>query len=134
MTLSSPGDLTLINATPFEWSRTYTHSYQMTAWDFPEKVKSGEIISVPVDWSILGNRNDAAGEASYLFTTDEGTVDEFQFQASFDGRERFHVLYENTSTFGNPPGADIDLEWDSGAGNPFIFSGKRKASFESTNP
>jgi hypothetical protein len=134
MALSRAGSLTLINATPFDWSRIYEHSYQMTKWDFPEQVKSGDIVSVEVDWSILGKREDAAGEASYAFKTDTGHNAEFQLQASYDGSRQLDVLYENSSTVGNPPGSTADLQWSRDAPNPFIFSGQQQASFASTNP
>jgi hypothetical protein len=134
MALDRAGTLTLINATPFNWDRLYSHSYQMINWDYPEQIKSGEIVSVEVDWSILGNRKDAAGETTYGFKTDTGHNAEFQLQASYDGSRQFHVLYENTSTFGNPPGSTGDLQWSQDAPNPFIFAGQLEASFTSTNP
>ena len=134
MALSKAGGLTLINATPFDWNLRYEHAYQMTKWDFPDQVKAGDVVSVEVDWSILGRREDAAGEATYSFTTDTGHDAEFQLQASYDGSRQFHVLYENTSTFGNPPGSSYDLQWSKDAPNPFLFSGQQQASFASTNP
>lgn len=111
MALSKSGALTLINATPFDWYRIYEHAYQMTRWDFPEQVKAGDIVSVEVDWSILGRREDSGGEATYSFKTDTGHDAEFQLQASYDGSRQYHVLSENTSTFGNPHGSTGDLQW-----------------------
>ena len=134
MALDRAGSLTLINATPFDWSRIYSHSYQMTAWDYPEQIASGEIVSVAIDWSILGHRNDAAGEATYAFTTETGHAAEFQLQASYDGDRQMHVLYENTSTYGNSLGSTGDLQWSRSAPNPFMFSGTGEGSFGSTNP
>ncbi|ETN46071.1 uncharacterized protein HMPREF1541_00255 [Cyphellophora europaea CBS 101466] len=134
MALSKAGSLNLINATPFDWSKIYDHSYQMSEWDFPEQVKSGDIVSVEVDWSVLGSREDSAGEASYSFTTDTGEDAELQFKATYDGNRQFHVLYENSSTFGNPPGSTADLQWSKDAPNPYVFSGQQQASFASTNP
>lgn len=134
MALTKAGALTLINATPFDWALRYQHADQMTEWDFPDQVKAGDVIGVAVDWDSKGNREDSTGEATYSFTTDTGHDAEFQLKASYDGSNQFHVLFENTSTFGNIPGSDYNLQWSEDAPNPFIFSGKQEASFASTNP
>lgn len=134
MAVSKAGALTLINATPFDWALRYHNAYQMTEWDFPEQIKAGDVIGVEVSWDSKGNRDDSAGEATYSFTTDTGHDAEFQLKASYDGSEQVHVLFENTSTFGNIPGSDYNLQWSKDAPNPFVFSGKEQASFASTNP
>ena len=39
--LNASGYLVLINATPYQWNRTFTQSYHMNNWDFPAAVLPG---------------------------------------------------------------------------------------------
>lgn len=135
MSVAKDGALNIINATPFDWNRIYSHEYQMGSWDLPEVIKSGDIVGVTVDWSILGNRDDSAGEATYAFLTDTGHDSELQFQAKYNGSPQMFVELTNASTFGNPPSdPPIDLQYSSDTTNPFIYSGAVRASFASTHP
>jgi hypothetical protein len=128
------GNLTIINATPFPWHKTFQHSYQMTEWDFPQQIGAGEIVTVATEWQWMGNRNDDAGEAGYSFTAEDGSTVGFQFHADHKGSPQLSVLLDSASTFGNPPGSRIDLDFTNDGDTPFIFSGNQKASFASSNP
>ena len=136
MSVAKDGALNIINATPFDWRKIYSHSYQLGSWDLPDEIKSGEIAGVQVDWNLLvGSRDDSAGEATYSFKTDTGHDAEFQVQATYKDGPQIHVEMTNTSTFGNPPpDALLDLVYSKDTTTPFIFSGALEDSFASTNP
>ena len=39
--VSASGYLVLINATPYQWNRTFLQSHHMNKWDFPAAVLPG---------------------------------------------------------------------------------------------
>jgi hypothetical protein len=132
--VAKAGALAIINATPFDWKRIYTHNYQMGSWDLPEEIKSGDIAGVEIDFSILGHKEVSAGEATYSFKSDTGHESELQFQARYDKGPQMFVELTNASTFGNPPSdPPVDLVYSSDTTNPFIYSGDLRASFASTH-
>lgn len=74
------GFMTLTNATPYEWKRTYLHSYQMNNWNFPLSIASGSSSRVYVEWceGFFKTISDDGGEANYTLGS---TGLNFQVQA-----------------------------------------------------
>jgi hypothetical protein len=133
MDLGLSGNLTIINATPFTWQRTFQHAYQMIEWDLPNQIAPGEIRTVSTQWGFLGKMSDDAAETGYSFNTPGGQVG-FQVQARYAKAPQLKVLLDRASTFGNPQGSSIDLGFVDYEDTPFIFSGRGQGSFGSTNP
>ena len=128
------GNLTIINATPFSWQKTFQHAQQMAKWDLPDRIDPGELVTVATEWGFTEDRSGDTGVTGYSFSTPSGDDVGFQFQAHHNDGPQLSVLLDNSSTFGNPTGSSIDLGFTNDGENPFIFSGNQKASFESTNP
>ena len=134
MDISAAGNLTIVNATPFPWQKTFQNGYQMAQWDFPDRIEAGEIATVASAWGSVGNMSAAGGDAGYSFSMASEEDIGFQFQASYNEGPRLSVLLDNASTLGNPAGSTIDLGFTDDAENSFIFSGTKLASLQSTNP
>jgi hypothetical protein len=133
MEIGLGGNLTIINATPFAWQRTFQHSYQMTQWEFPSQINPGEKVSVTPEWGFLGRPSDDAAEAGYSISMGAAGDVGFQFQARYSNSPQVSVLLDQVSTIGNPPGSAINLDFATLGDTPFIFSGNQQASFQSTN-
>ncbi len=106
----------------------------MQHWNFPEKIHPGHLVSVPAVWGVAGDISGDNAQARYSIALEDGTTVGFQLQAQYGDGPKFVVVYDNTSTFGNPPGTSINLGFANDAETPFIFSGELQESFESTNP
>lgn len=61
------GSVVIVNKTKWDMIRTGIHSYQMDAWNFPEKIEAGKSAKFYVEWSegIFETKGDDAGEAYY---------------------------------------------------------------------
>src|SRR4029077_14673409 len=83
------GTVVIVNATKYNWQRTYQHSYQMNSWNFPEVVGAWEKVTVYVEWdqNVFDNWGDDGGEAEYTFQDPNGKLrtEKFQFQARWPG-------------------------------------------------
>lgn len=61
------GTLNLVNGTPYTWTQTYVHSYQMNAWSFPATLAPGQVAAVYVEWDqhVTHDQADDAGEVTF---------------------------------------------------------------------
>ena len=62
------GQFLLVNETPFDWVKTYEHSYQMNNWCLPAKVPAWSSQQVYVEFSgaITDSTIDDAADTTYL--------------------------------------------------------------------
>lgn len=74
------GTVILLNGTPYQFVRSYQHSYQMAQYNFPTTIYPGQAASVYVEWqqSFFSSIKNDAGEVTYSI---QGTGDSFQVQA-----------------------------------------------------
>ncbi|NQT92046.1 MAG: hypothetical protein HQ559_04730 [Lentisphaerae bacterium] len=63
------GHLHITNASPYDWKLTYTHSYQMEAWDsrFPTTIQPGQSVTLYLEFRnhVFTTWTDDGGEATY---------------------------------------------------------------------
>src|ERR1700712_3210328 len=73
------GYVNLINASPYDWKLTYSHSYQMD-WQPAALIPAGTNHEQYLEWWYHhGNNGDCAAEATYELVGSPGTA--FQLQA-----------------------------------------------------
>ncbi|KAG9251236.1 uncharacterized protein F5Z01DRAFT_663639 [Emericellopsis atlantica] len=76
--------LTLMNGTPYNWQRNYSHSYQMVGWkqESPLSVKAGEAVQFLIQPSegLFDRSTDSAGELVYHL---EGTSTPMAFELKY---------------------------------------------------
>lgn len=67
------GHITIINNTNSKMIQTYSHSYQMEAWDFPKEIAAGERKRFYVEWcdNIFKCTSDDRGTAVYHLENDQ---------------------------------------------------------------
>ena len=127
------GHVVLINGTKYTWKKTYSHTYQMNSWKFPEKLDAGtvQVCYVEFNQQIFKEHTDDKGECFYQL---EGT--NFLFQILANARSIFEedgfqisIKYENFSNLGSNT---IVVKFDHNGYNPFSISG-REGKFISTN-
>ncbi|KAL7914880.1 PLC-like phosphodiesterase [Trichoderma velutinum] len=120
--------MTLINATPYTWQRSYIHQYQMPDWenDFPELIHPGKSASVLIqpsksyaDWA------DSAAEVVYDLV---GTSEPMSFMVKFNNRynslkvEFLHALSSMNNAMASVH--DFEITEFPGGGSAFIIAGK----------
>ena len=122
------GHVVLINGTKYTWKKTYSHTYQMNSWKFPEKIDAGTVQVCYIEWNqqIFKDQGDDKGECFYQL---EGTNFLFQILASAKSGFHISIKYENFSNLGSNT---IELGFDHNGFNPFSISG-REGKFISTN-
>ncbi|KAF2814969.1 PLC-like phosphodiesterase [Mytilinidion resinicola] len=98
------GYMTLVNGSPFDWTVTGSHSYQMSTWNWPT-ISAGKSSKVYVEYAIKGSTGDDAGEAYYKLA---GTSNTFQIQAKKLSDYHLYVTLDGMSTKTNPQGSVID--------------------------
>ncbi|OAQ62080.1 LysM domain-containing protein [Pochonia chlamydosporia 170] len=97
--------ISLINATPYNWTKTYNHSYQMNSWDskWPKLMQPGESVTVyaSIRFSPYHPMRDSAGETTYRI---EGTKNPMSFQVQCRSgivHEAYIQFLENLETLNN---------------------------------
>ncbi|PGH08809.1 hypothetical protein AJ80_07768 [Polytolypa hystricis UAMH7299] len=108
--LPSRGYLVLVNGSPYNWVRTYTHSYGMRTWDWPD-IPAAQSVQVPYEFNLLGTVSDSAGEASYRL---EGTDKTFQVRISARDGFRAGVNLDGMSTHDVNKGTTVNLGYRGG--------------------
>jgi hypothetical protein len=125
------GYLSVINATPYNLSLTYTHSYQMD-WKLRDIIVSGSSINQYIKYR--KNQYDAA-EATYTLV---GAPEPMSFTIQARKKpKRLEVRFDDAlSAINNPNGSLIDLRWVRDGAVPFVLAGLGTPSslFVSTNP
>ncbi|KAI0342816.1 PLC-like phosphodiesterase [Trametopsis cervina] len=125
------GQLLFVNGSPYNWSQTYIHSYQMNSWSFPNVITAGSIASVYVEWGQNASETASDDGAEVRFAM-QGTSHSFQMQARATTGFNLQAMLDNLTTQGNPQGTVLDLGWNHDSITPFILSGT-DGYFSSTN-
>ncbi len=84
--------MVLINNTPYDWTRSNMHSYQMHGWEFPEKINAYTSVGIYIEWdeNIFHHSKDDAGDVTYSF-------DERKDSSGNDIKELFSIKCSNGS-------------------------------------
>jgi hypothetical protein len=122
------GNITLVNGTAYDWQQTYTHQYQMNAWNFPATIPAGTSASVYVEWDqgVFTTQSDDAGEVTYTLA---GTAFNFQIQANASAGFMLRVQLLGLTALNYPQGSTLPLGWDwnnnpSGGHVTFVLAGE----------
>jgi hypothetical protein len=142
------GYITLVNGSPYDWTLTGQHSYQMSTWSWPTinagmnpkferpdrrqdiyylKGKSNEVY---VEWSTSGSIGDDAGEAYYQIS---GTSNTFEIQAKYASNFHLYVTLNGMATETNAKGAVIDEGFRHNAAVNWILSADESGAFWSNS-
>lgn len=127
------GYVTLINGTPYDWTKTHEHSYQMNSWNFPDVVPAWRSVRVYVEWdgNVFHTTSDDAAETNYTIA-ECGQV--FQIAASAKNGFDIRIVYLSLSTQGRPPGSSIDLGWNHDGDVNFVLSGPSDSFVDNAPP
>lgn len=132
--VSTGGDLTLVNGSPFRWILNSQHSYQMDTWIWPTinagmnnselettppLTKKGQASRVYVEFGTRGSTRDDAGEAYY--SIDE-TSDKFTVLSRKPSDYKLTISLDGMSTKQSSQGAKIDLGFRHNAAVNWIMS------------
>ncbi|KAK1253587.1 hypothetical protein MKX07_001664 [Trichoderma sp. CBMAI-0711] len=120
--------LALINGSPYIWSKTYIHQYQMPQWeqDMPQFIYPGESISILVQPTHgAGNWADSAAEVEYAL---RGTSEPMSFMIKFNNKGSSFLKVEyrgELASINNAKGSvhSLGINMYPG-GSAFILAGK----------
>ena len=123
-----PGYVTLINATPYDWKLTASHSYQLE-WSFPKVIPAGTVHEQYIKFK--KDHHDDGAEAHYALVNSPS-------QASFviKARPPKHIeiqFQDNLSSLNNPESSVINLGFVKNGAVFFVLSGDT-GSYVSSNP
>jgi len=121
--------MTLVNGSPFDWTLTYSHSYQMSTWSWPT-VAAGKSSKVYVEYGTKGSTRDDAGEAYYKLS---GTSNTFQVKARKPSDYHLYVTLDGMSTKTNAQGSTIDQGFEHDASVNWIVSADESGAFWSNS-
>lgn len=129
------GQVNIINGTPFKFTRTASHGYQMNGWDsnWPSEVAPYSVASVYVEFKtgFFVKTSDDGGEVSYSL---EGTDSAFEIQARGDGGFHVQVVLTGMSTLNNDHGSTISIGWRHDGSVSFALAGTDAGALVSSNP
>ncbi|MFI6737530.1 hypothetical protein ACIBI9_31790 [Nonomuraea sp. NPDC050451] len=125
------GYLTLRNNTPHEWKRDEQNSYQMNAWDFPERIPAHEDHKVYIEYDEgpFKTKTDDYGNVTYKLGNSDLSF-QIQARAAQEGSGDYHpnlradiqdLLKKSISP---DPAAIINLGWAHDGNVDFSLSGK----------
>lgn len=124
------GYINFINGTSYDWIMSMpTKPYQMKAWSFPDKIRSGTTATVYVEWGqgIFVNDSNDAGNVTF---TVGNMKNSFELQArKLNGNFTFLVYLAIDSS---PPASLINLGFIHNGAVNFILSGS-SGNFKSSN-
>ncbi|KAA8615560.1 PLCXc domain containing protein [Pyrenophora tritici-repentis] len=112
------GSITLVNASPFDWTLSGSHSYQMDTWQWPT-ISAGMASSISVEFSTRGHTSDDAGEAYYNI---DRTSEKFTILARKPSDYELTISLDNMSTKQNPKGTNVNLGFRHNAAVNWILS------------
>ncbi|GAB0136297.1 hypothetical protein EsDP_00004603 [Epichloe bromicola] len=121
--------VSLINATPYRWHKTYNNSYQLMSWEstWPMYITPGQSVTVRANNFGYGlrNRYDSAGEVTYAL---EGTQHGASFQVQYRSGRPHHVwiqFREQLETLNNAQRTEHNLGFSRLPGGVgFVLAGK----------
>ncbi|KAF2473247.1 PLC-like phosphodiesterase [Lindgomyces ingoldianus] len=119
------GSLTLLNGSPFDWTLSGQHAYQMDTWSWPT-ISAGKAAKVQVTFGTKGHTGDDAGEAYYKLA---GTSNTFQVQARKPSGYKLTINLDGMSTKTSQKGSNIDLGFRHDAAVNFIVSQDEAGQF-----
>ena len=121
------GHIVVCNATPYSWHRTYQHSYQMNAWNFPDNIPAytSARVYVEFDEGVGKHPGDDAGDAHYEIVH-EAPFKQFRFAVKFrDLLVRFPDFpVESPPGKIIPRGSEVDLGWRHDNSVVFVLFGE----------
>ncbi|KAH8786043.1 PLC-like phosphodiesterase [Hyaloscypha finlandica] len=128
------GYVTLINASPYDWKLTYSHSYQMD-WQPAALIPAGESHEQYLEWWYhRGDIGDCAAEATYELVGSP-RKEAFQLKATQSAGKDLQIQYlDNLSSLNNPENSLIPLGFEHDGGVSFILSGDGTKPYVSSNP
>ncbi|KAF1837298.1 PLC-like phosphodiesterase [Decorospora gaudefroyi] len=112
------GYLTLLNGSPFDWTLSSQHSYQMDSWKWPT-ISAGKASKVYVEFGTKGNIRDDAGEAYFNIA---GTSNKFSVLARRPSDFKLTISLDNMSTKQSPKGSSVGLGFRHDAAVNWIMS------------
>ncbi|KAF2191085.1 PLC-like phosphodiesterase [Zopfia rhizophila CBS 207.26] len=123
------GYLTLLNGSPFDWTLSGQHAYQMDTWSWPT-IGAGKAAKVKVEFGTKGHTSDDAGEAYYKIG---GTSNTFNIHARKPSDYRLTINMDGMSTKTSPKGSAIDLGFRKDAAVNWIMSTDEAGQFWSNS-
>ncbi|KAG0652410.1 hypothetical protein D0Z07_1003 [Hyphodiscus hymeniophilus] len=125
---SKVGYVTLINATPYDWKLTDSHSYQVE-WSFPKEVKAGTAHEQYIKFK--KNHRDDTAEAFYSL---ENSPSPASFIIKARAPRHIEVQFQETlASLNNPEGSTLNLGFVENGVVSFVLSGDTD-SYISSNP
>ncbi|KAG8418028.1 hypothetical protein J3459_006257 [Metarhizium acridum] len=128
--------VSLINATPYRWHKTYNHSYQLMEWEkgWPEYIEPGKATTVSVK-TTKHLVSDTAGEATYRI---EGTSKPMSLQVQYlSGRQHTVAVQflEDLETIYSKKNATYNLGFlPRAGGSGFILAGNEGEFISNDGP
>ncbi|KAI9067013.1 hypothetical protein FKP32DRAFT_1589042 [Trametes sanguinea] len=120
------GFLLLYNATQYTWRRSYQHSYQMNAWNFPESIPAftGVRVYVEFDEGTGNDKGDSAADVKYQLLGLPSGQSEIWIAIKFrDFLARFPEFPVKMGTKPIPRGSEVSLGWRHDGETVYILSG-----------
>ncbi|KAI8976710.1 hypothetical protein BD414DRAFT_539255 [Trametes punicea] len=122
------GYLTIYNATQYDWKKTYQHSYQMNAWDFPDQIAAFTSASIYVEFDEGTGKTpeDDAGEVDFELQGAPAGKATFRLAVTFrDLWARFPTFAVTLAPNANiPVGGEVELGWRHDGTVVFILAGQ----------
>ncbi|KAF2203413.1 PLC-like phosphodiesterase [Delitschia confertaspora ATCC 74209] len=119
------GYMTLLNGSPYDWTLSSQHAYQMDSWNWPT-VAAGTAAKVYVEYGTKGHTSDDAGEAYYKISSTSNT---FSIQAKKPSDYHLYIALDGMSTKTNPKGSVIDQGFRHDASVNWILSTDEAGQF-----
>jgi hypothetical protein len=123
------GYMTLLNGSPFDWTVSNQHSYQMDTWKWPT-VAAGTAAKVYVEFGTKGHTGDDAGETYYKIA---GTPNTFQILGRKPSDFKLTINLDGMSTKTSPKGSNIDQGFRHDASVNWIMSTDEAGQFWSNS-
>lgn len=128
------GRILLVNKTPYRWSKTYEHSYQMNSWKgkgvFPDMIDPGTSASAYVEFDeLVGKIMDDGGEVRYRLDGAAGTR-EIEVRVHADRSNNYHTYVKCTgfNTNVSKSGQEVELGWWHNGSEVFVLGWDAKNS------
>ena len=123
------GYVTLINATPYDWKLTSSHSYQVE-WDFPSVVKAGTAYEQYIKFK--KDHHDDGAEAYYSIVNSPSPA---SFVVKACAPKHIEIQFLGTlSSLNNPESSVINLGFVENGAVSFVLSGNGNGPYTSSNP